>query len=119
MGRYDDITDERLRAELTRFARLVLRMEDEGVLVDRTHSVLRLLGELRQMVFAHEVRNTVRSEPPRPHPLTRTEQLRRDAAERENDPRESLRIVRDALERERELLDELTGELPDDEPDEG
>lgn len=110
MGRYDDITDETLRAELTRFARLVLRMEDEGVLIDRTHSVLRLLGELRQMVFAHEVRNTVRDEPPRPHPLARKERLERDAAEQANDTRASIEIVREALERERELLEELTRE---------
>ncbi len=139
MGRYDDITDERLRAELTRFARLVLRMEEEGVLIDRTHSVLRLLGELRQMVFAHEVRNTVRDQPPRPHPLTRQERLERDARARDADQpdsvpesgppsappsgresaQESFRIVREALDRERALLDELTGEVPSDEDDEG
>lgn len=125
MGRYDDITGDRLRAELTRFARLVLRMEEEDVLLDRTHSVLRLLGELRQMVFAHEVRNTRRDQPPRPHPLTRMERLeerakgadseRRSTADTADDDlmaaeaEDSLRVVREALEREREFLDQLTG----------
>jgi hypothetical protein len=125
MGRYDDITGDRLRAELTRFARLVLRMEEEDVLLDRTHSVLRLLGELRQMVFAHEVRNTRRDQPPRPHPLTRMERLeerargadpeRRSTADTPDDdlvaaePKDSFRVVREALEREREFLDQLTG----------
>jgi hypothetical protein len=123
MGRYDDITDERLRAELTRFARLILRMDEEEVLLARTHSVLRLLGELRQMVFAHEVRNTRRDAPPRPHPLTRMERLEQGgdveagAEPVEPGPEDSLRIVREALEREREFLDRLT--QPDDGPDDG
>lgn len=111
MGRYDDLTDEELAKELVHFARLVLRMEEEGVLLDRTHSVLRLLGELRQMVFAHEVRATRRDEPPRPHPLTRMERLQEEAGRLEegtgDDVARSLRIVRDALEREREFLDDL------------
>jgi hypothetical protein len=103
-------------------------MEDEDVLLDRTHSVLRLLGELRQMVFAHEVRNTRRDEPPRPHPLTRMERLEQegggpsrggaDVRERERareaDP--SLRIVREALDLERELMDRLT-DPPEGEPE--
>jgi hypothetical protein len=137
MGRYDDITGDRLRAELTRFARLVLRMEEEDVLLDRTHSVLRLLGELRQMVFAHEVRNTRRDQPPRPHPLTRMERLeerakgndpaRRSAADTADDdlgaaePEDSLRVVREALDRERAFLDQITGlaeERSEGDPDE-
>lgn len=117
MGRYDDMTDEQLRAELTRFARLVLRMDEEDVLLDRTHSVLRLLGELRQMVFAHEVRNTRRDEPPRPHPLTRMERLEAgndpEPAAPDEDAADSLRVVREALEREQDFLDRL-GHTDDD-----
>ena len=110
MGRYDDISDERLRAELTRFARLITRMEEEGVLLDRTASIQRLLGELRRMVFAYEVRNTRRDEEPRMHPRTRMERLREradDETARNEGIGQSLRVVREALERERELLDAL------------
>jgi hypothetical protein len=108
MGRYDDISDERLRAELTRAARLVLRMEEEGVLLERTASVLRLLGELRQMVFAFEVRSTRRDQPPRPHPRSLRARARPSGAEPEDEElHDSMRIVREALEREREFLDRL------------
>jgi hypothetical protein len=108
MGRYDDISDERLRAELTRFARLVLRMEEEGVLLERTASVLRMLGELRQMVFAFEVRNTRRDQPPLPHPRSRRGRGGSAALPPEEEHlRDSMRIVREALEREREFLDRL------------
>jgi hypothetical protein len=112
MGRYDDISDERLKAELTRFARVVLRMEEEGVLLDRTASIQRLLGELRQMVFAFEVRNTRRDQETRMHPRTRLERLQERASEEDapaedSELGESLRVVREAIDRERELLDRL------------
>ena len=58
MGRYDEITDYQLRAEVARFARILQRMEEKGELLDRTADVLTLLGELRQMVFAWEIRRT-------------------------------------------------------------
>ena len=40
MGKYDDITPEKLRSELLRFARLITKMEEEGVLLEKTPSVL-------------------------------------------------------------------------------
>jgi hypothetical protein len=118
MGRYDDITADELRQELTHFARLIVRMDEEGVLPDRSHSVLRLLGELRQMVFAYEVRNTRHDQPLRPHPRARMQKLQAEHAEERGAPSESdsLRVVREALERERELLDALEArERPEDE----
>ena len=66
MGRYDDITDYQLRSEVARFARILQRMEEKGELLDRTADVLTLLGELRQMVFAWEIRRTWSGEGPTP-----------------------------------------------------
>lgn len=109
MERYDDITEAELRRELVSFARLVLTMEKHDALVDRTASLLRLLGELRRMVFAYEVAHTNRDEPARsrspgpdatPRPLTDAEAL--DAL-----TRESHRIVDEARRREEELQNEL------------
>ena len=103
MGKYDDITPDRLRSELVRFARLIVKMEEEGVLLEKTPSVLRLLGELRQMLFAHEVRYTKKLLPVEKEP----------APETPADPAEeaSRRIVADALRREKELQDELEKRL--------
>ena len=56
MGRYDDITPEQLRAELLRFAELIQRMDREAILLRSSPRILRLLGELRQMLFAFEIR---------------------------------------------------------------
>ena len=106
MGKYDDITPDRLRSELLRFARLILKMEEEGVLLDKTPSVLRLLGELRQMLFAHEVRYTKKLLPPE----KTTEEK---PAEPTADPalEDSRRIVEEALRREKELQEELEKRL--------
>jgi hypothetical protein len=111
MGKYDDITSERLRAEIVRFARLLLRMEEEGVLLEKTPSVLRLLGELRQMLFAHEVRYT------RLLPSQKRDQVSDGGAEPALD--DSRRIVEEALRRDKELQEELEKRLfrknrPDD-----
>jgi hypothetical protein len=111
MRRYDDITESELRRELVGFARLVLTMEKHDALADRTASLLRLLGELRRMVFAYEVAHTNRDEPvqsrnPRPdatsRPLSDDEAL--DAL-----VEESRRIVEEARERQEEFGDELRG----------
>ncbi len=58
MGRYDHISDERLCAEVARYGRLLQRMEARGEVLDRTADILTVLGELRQMVFAWELRCT-------------------------------------------------------------
>ena len=64
MGRYDDITDYQLRSEVARFARILHRMEEKGETLDRTADILTLLGELRQMVFAWQIRQTWGSDAP-------------------------------------------------------
>lgn len=58
MGRYDDISDRKLRYEIQRFARILQRMEAEDEVLDRTADILRILDEMRRMVFAWEVRAT-------------------------------------------------------------
>lgn len=110
MGRYDDITAEELRSQLLKFARLVRAMEKRGVLLEKTPSLLRLLGELRRMIFAYEVRST-RDFPPSDESL----QDARGDDDPNHDPEqgmeESLRIVREAREREQELQNELRDDL--------
>lgn len=107
MGKYDDITPERLRSELLRFARLITKMEEEGVLLDKTPSVLRMLGELRQMLFAHEVRYTRKLLPPEKTQDQPVEPA--DAADPATE--DSRRIVEEALRREKELQEELEKRL--------
>ncbi len=58
MSRYQNISDYQLRAEVARFARLLQGMEERGEVLDRTADILTVLGELRQMVFAWEIRET-------------------------------------------------------------
>lgn len=104
MGRYDDITPEQLRTKLLRFARLVLKLEEKDMLLEKSPALLKLLGELRQMLFAWEVRGT--------RNLTPREDEDEDGSTGPETPedeevRESLRIVQEALEREEELRDEL------------
>jgi hypothetical protein len=112
MGKYDDITPDQLKAEIRRFAGLLIRMEEEGVLLERTPAVLQLLGELRQMLFAYEVRHTQKLLPEKPESAP--------SGEREPMLDDSRRIVEDALRREKELQEELErrlfrGRLPDEE----
>lgn len=116
MGKYDDITPDRLRAEITRFARLLLKMEEDGVLLEKAPAILRLLGELRQMLFAYEVRGTKRLAPgesedggsERAEPAV-------PADEEDAESLDSLRIVREAVERERQFLEELDRDRDDGE----
>jgi hypothetical protein len=103
MGKYDDITPDRLRSELLRFARLVMKMEEEGVLLEKTPSVLRLLGELRQMLFAHEVRYT--------RNLLPSDKATDAPAPVDPAVEDSRRIVEEAMRREQELQDELERRL--------
>lgn len=110
MGRHDDITEDQLREELVSFARLILLLDRKDALLDRSASVLRLLGEMRRMVFAWEVRVTDRESPTRPRRPGAT-----PAPAKEDDP--SMRVVREALERERELLRELGTDAHDHDMD--
>jgi hypothetical protein len=107
MGRYDDITPDELRSQLVRYARLVLRREQDGTLLDSVPGLMQFLGELRQMVFAYEVRGARRID------------SGSDSGETGSPPDaslgESLRVVGEALERAKELQDELErGLLADD-----
>lgn len=111
MGKYDDISPERLRADLVGFARFVLRLEDEGRILTSAAQLQRLLGELRQKLFAYEIRSS----------HLNLEQPRRPEAEssrgaEELDPvmRNSLRVVREALRRSEEMLQEWQGTAPED-----
>lgn len=113
MGKYDEMPPEELRERLVRFARLILRLEEEGELLEKAPQILKLIGDVRQMLFAYEVRCTARLGP---------EEEEGEAGEQgggEEDPAilESLRVVEEALEREKELLDEL-GRDPDEDPEE-
>ena len=109
MGRYDDITPEKARAELLRFAELIQRMDREEVLLLSTPRVLKMLGELRQMLFAFEIRGARHlggKDLPGPQG---------ESAEAAIDPDEaaSLRVVEEALRREKELQEELERRLLD------
>lgn len=100
MGRYDDITDAGLRSEVARFARILQRMEERGEVLDRTADILTLLGELRQMVFAWEVRETFRHHP------TEAPAAPEGDAPPETD---SDRVVREAREAAERLRQDLGG----------
>lgn len=110
MGRYDDITPEQLRAELLRFAELVQRMDRDQVLLKSSPRILRLLGELRQMLFSHEIRGSRHlGGKDLPGPI----EGEGDPSPGEAGDPDSLRIVRDALRREKELQEELERRLID------
>jgi hypothetical protein len=110
MGRYDDITPEKLRAELLRFAELIQRMDRDQLLLRSSPRILKMLGELRQMLFAFEIRGARHlggKDLPGPPGAEGVE-----GASEEIDA-DSLRIVREALLREKELQDELERRLFD------
>jgi len=117
MSRYDDIDPEEVRQQLVRVARLILRMNDEGRLLREAPRLQKLLGDLRQRLFAYEVRCTAdlgSTEGAGEHEASQAE-------EEVDDPvlSESLRVVREALERQRELTEELEGNPPSSgDPDE-
>lgn len=111
MGQYDEIPPEQVRADLVRFARLILRLEEEGRLLRSIPHIQAILGDLRQKLFAHEVRGTRNPAPDEErapeHPDV--EPVLGKAAPREvEDPvlRDSLRVVREALQRQEEAIRE-------------
>lgn len=111
MGRYDDMTPEEIVTKLRSVARLILRLEERGTLLEETPALLKLLGELRRMLFAYEVRGTQYLD----REDDETVQLSGDGAPGDGGLGDSARIVREALEREKELQDELRDRLfPDD-----
>jgi hypothetical protein len=114
MGRYDDITPEKLRSELLRFAELLQRMDREELLLRSSPRILKMLGELRQMLFAYEIRGARHlggKDLPGPS----------EPAEASDGPAgidpTSWRVVQDAMKREKELQDELERRLLDRQED--
>jgi hypothetical protein len=102
MGQYDDITEAQLRADLVRFAELLLRLEAEGGLLVSPADLQKILGELRQKLFAWEIRCSRfldPVDPPGGGPL-------HEPAGGEGTLPDSLRVVREAIERQREVLRE-------------
>lgn len=106
MGRYNEIDPDELRHHLVRVAKLILRLDDEDELLRAAPRLQKLFGDLRQRLFAYEVRSAADLGP--------DEESRNDQAEESDDPLldESLRVVREAIEREEELRDELGSDKP-------
>jgi hypothetical protein len=105
MGQYDDIPPEQIRADLVRFARLLLRLEEEGRLLRSIPHIQAILGDLRQKLFAHEVRGTRHLPPAEKPPL----QLPPSPAPAEAEDvllRDSMRVVKEARERQEEAIRE-------------
>ena len=109
MGRYDDITPEKLRAELLRFAELIQRMDAEQLLLRSSPRILKMLGELRQMLFAYEIRGA-RHLGGKDVPAS--QEMEASEGTGGIDPA-SWRVVQEALQREKELQDELERSLLD------
>jgi hypothetical protein len=113
MGKYDDISPERLRADLVGFARFVLRLEDEGQILASAAQLQRLLGELRQKLFAYEIRSShLNLEPPR-RPSGDGDSSH-GGEELDAVMRNSLRVVREALRRSEEMVQEWQGTESED-----
>lgn len=104
MGQYDDISREELRADLVRFAELILRLHEEDGLLVSPADLQKILGELRQKLFAWEIRRSRNlgesGTPGVPGGATAT------------GPGEdtSIRVVREALERQERMIQEWSGE---------
>jgi hypothetical protein len=116
MGKYDDITPDRLRKDLVAFAELLLRLDREDGLLRAAAEVQRLIGDLRQKLFAYEVRYS-RLLPERTGPEGKgdTTEERDLAAEEDPVVKESLRVIREALRREEDMLREWEGIPPPEE----
>lgn len=95
MGLYDDISPEDLRIDLRRFAELIVRLDNEGQLLDATPRLLKVLGDLRAKIFAYEVRVTGRLLP-------------REEEETSKEIEDARRIVEEAIERFQEAEKEWT-----------
>jgi len=103
MGQYDDITPERLRADLVRFASLLIRLEERGLLLDSIPRVQSILGQLRQKLFAYEVRgSSLLGEEGSAAPEVPGE----GPEELDRQVEESIRVVREALQRQEEMTRE-------------
>jgi hypothetical protein len=114
LGAYDDISAEQLQSDLIDFARAILKSSEEDRVLESPASLLKILGELRQKLFAFEIRST-RLKLPSSDP-SRTPEA--DESSRPDAPsahggeggsalNDSLRIVQEALRRTQSMLEEL------------
>jgi hypothetical protein len=118
MGKYDDITEARLRADLVAFAELILRLDREGDVLAAPAEIQRLMGDLRQKLFAFEVRcSRLPGEPRGGHGEPR-EGIASSPEVEDQVLRESLKVVREALRRSEEMIREWDGLPLDEEEDE-
>jgi hypothetical protein len=92
MGKYDNIGEDKLRADLLLLATLIRKLEEEGRLLEEIPRLMKIFGDLRQKMFAYEIRSVERLIP-------------EDQAESKQ-LAESRRVVREALKREQETLRE-------------
>ena len=81
---------DQVRRALLAFGELVQRLEEEGRLLEAVPLLLQRLGDLRRIIFDYEVRATERLMPVE------------DPVERE-----SRRVVREAMERYEEMIEEF------------
>jgi hypothetical protein len=114
MGKYDDISPERLREDLVAFAKAILRRDREGGILESPADLQRMLGDLRQKIFAYEVRaSRFDQEPVDPtRPGTASNPQGDDSL-----IRLSLKVVREAMRRSEEMEKEWRGPPPDDDDD--
>ncbi len=121
MGQFDRISGEQLRADLLRFGELIRRLENEGKLLRSAAELQTILGHLRQKLFAWEVRASLLPEEDTPPQSSDDESVQPGW----DDERiagwldDSLRVVREAMEREVEAREEWDkwGPGPDAEHD--
>ncbi len=128
MGKYDDISADRLRADLVAFAQLILRLDrEDGVLVSPA-DLQRMLGDLRQKIFAYEIRKSrMREEegekgraPKSPDEGGSEHDGASDGAGGGRTDRgldDSLRVVREAIRRREEMVKEWEGRESEDTDD--
>lgn len=108
MGQYDNIGEEQLRRDLLRLSTLIRKLQDEGRLLEEIPRLMRIFGDLRQKMFAYEIRAV--------------EDLVPKDEEESKQLEESRRIVHEALKSEQARLKEweiLWSPDSDAEDDEG
>jgi hypothetical protein len=120
MGQYDNISKDQLRADLVGFAELLLRLDQEDGLLTSPADLQKILGELRQKLFAWEIRSSHRLKAPGEEgDAEAANKAREDESPTAGGPgavSESLRVVREALRREQEMIREWSRD-PDPETD--
>lgn len=92
MGQYDNIGEEQLRKDLLLLATLIRKLQDEGRLLEEIPRLMSIFGDLRQKMFAYEIRAV--------------EELIPQDEEESKQIEESRRIVHEALKSEQARLKE-------------